>query len=67
MDLRERHEGPVVPEARHGSWFEGDAEGLLGERGVARVAADPPRAEEDEEPGGHRGIAYFRLRGTPWR
>ena len=32
---------------------------------VARVAADPPRAEGGGEPGGWRGLAYFRLHGSP--
>jgi uncharacterized protein YecE (DUF72 family) len=32
---------------------------------VARVAADPPRAEGDGEPGGWSGLAYFRLHGAP--
>jgi uncharacterized protein YecE (DUF72 family) len=32
---------------------------------VARVAADPPRVEGGGEPGGWRGLAYFRLHGSP--
>jgi uncharacterized protein YecE (DUF72 family) len=29
------------------------------------VAADPPRVEGGSEPGGWRGLAYFRLHGSP--
>ena len=63
--LRERHDGGVALEARHESWFGEEAEDLLTEHGVARVAADPPRAEEDGDPGGTDELAYFRLHGQP--
>lgn len=64
-DLRERHEGTVALEARHESWFREGPEELLRERGVTRVAADPPRAGGDGRPGADRGSVYFRLHGTP--
>ena len=43
----------------------GGANRLLNDFKVARVAADPPRAEVDVEPGGWPGLAYFRLHGSP--
>jgi uncharacterized protein YecE (DUF72 family) len=33
--------------------------------GVARVAADPPRAPSDGAPGGDTVFAYWRLHGSP--
>ena len=49
----------------HESWFIREAEELLADRQVARVAADPPRASADGAPGGARTLAYFRLHGQP--
>jgi len=63
--LRKRFDRGVALEPRHASWFEGRADRVLSEFEVARVAADPPRAEGDGEPGGWRGLAYFRLHGSP--
>lgn len=63
--LRELREGPDVLEARHESWFVDDADELLARHQVARVAADPPRAEADGRPGGWEDLAYFRLHGRP--
>lgn len=63
--MRGLHDGEAVLEARHRSWFATDAEDLLGRHRVARVAADPPRAEGDGLPGAHRSLAYFRLHGQP--
>jgi uncharacterized protein YecE (DUF72 family) len=63
--LRERFDGGVALEARHASWFESRADQLLSGFEVARVAADPARAPGDGEPGGWRGLAYFRLHGSP--
>jgi len=63
--LRTRHARGIAVEPRHASWFENRAEGLLDEFEVARVAADPPRVERGGEPGGWRGLAYFRLHGSP--
>lgn len=64
-DLRLRREGPDVLEARHESWFAPEVDHLLVDHAVARVAADPPRGDRDGRPGGHRGLAYFRLHGSP--
>ena len=63
--LRKRFDRGVALEPRHVSWFEDRADGLLEGFKVARVAADPPRAANDGEPGGWRGLAYFRLHGSP--
>ncbi len=63
--LRARHEGEVVCEPRHPTWFAAPAEALLARCRVARVAADPVRAPGAERPGGWDGLAYFRLHGSP--
>ena len=52
--------GAVVCEPRHASWFTPDAEQLLRDGGVARVAADPARWPGAEQPAGDPSIAYFR-------
>jgi uncharacterized protein YecE (DUF72 family) len=57
--------GPIVCEPRHPSWFESDADALLVRHRVARVAADPAPVPAAAEPGGWRGLAYFRLHGSP--
>ncbi len=63
--LRRQFDGGVALEPRHASWFGSSADRLLNKFEVARVAADPPRAKGDGEPGGWPGLAYFRLRGSP--
>jgi uncharacterized protein YecE (DUF72 family) len=65
--LRERHQGPVVCEPRHSSWFEAPADALLVRHKVGRVAADPAIVADAARPGGWTGIAYFRLHGSPRR
>jgi uncharacterized protein YecE (DUF72 family) len=55
----------IVCEPRHASWFEGEADRLLAARGVARAAADPARVPSAAMPGGWRGLAYWRLHGSP--
>jgi len=57
--------GPIVIEPRHASWFESDADALLVNHRIARVAADPALHPGAGEPGGWTGIAYFRLHGAP--
>lgn len=64
-DLRSRFSGPVACEPRHASWFTPEVDDFLGERAVARVAADPACVPEAAEPGGWRGLTYFRLHGSP--
>ena len=63
--LRERHPGPVACEPRHPSWFEPDAEALLEEAQVARVATDPAPVPAAAAPGGWMRLAYYRLHGSP--
>ena len=55
----------IALEPRHASWFTPAADALLVARGIARVAADPPRAPGGGEPGGWPAFAYYRLHGTP--
>ena len=55
----------VVCEPRHPSWFDAEADALLASLRVARVAADPARVPAAAEPGGWRGMAYYRLHGSP--
>ena len=63
--VREVHEGTVVCEPRHLTWFGARANTLMSRFAVARVAADPAISEESSAPGGWDGIAYFRLHGSP--
>lgn len=63
--LRARTDAPLAIEPRHRSWFESSPDALLAAHGVARVAADPPRAAADGQPGGWRGLRYWRLHGSP--
>ena len=62
--MRDRFSVAVVCEPRHPSWFEGEAEALLQQSRIARVAADPAKVGGDR-PGGWPGLAYFRLHGSP--
>lgn len=63
--LRALHDGPVALEPRNTTWFSADAAAQTEEYVVARVAADPARVPEAAIPGGSRGLAYFRLHGSP--
>jgi uncharacterized protein YecE (DUF72 family) len=63
--LRGQTAGAVVCEPRHPSWFEPDADALLAEHRVGRVAADPARVPEAALPGGWPGLRYYRLHGSP--
>jgi uncharacterized protein YecE (DUF72 family) len=56
---------PLACEPRHASWFTPEADALLADRRVARVAADPARVPEGAAPGGWRGLSYWRLHGSP--
>jgi uncharacterized protein YecE (DUF72 family) len=64
-DLRARSSVPVACEPRHASWFDPEADDLLRELGLARAAADPARVPAAAEPGGWRGMSYYRLHGSP--
>lgn len=63
--LRERHEGEVVIEPRHASWFSEEAEAFFIATRVARVLADPAKVPEAARFGGWPGLAYARLHGSP--
>ena len=63
--LRQTFSGDLVCEPRHPSWFAPAVEAQLVAMQVARVAADPAPAPGAAEPGGWRGLAYYRLHGAP--
>jgi uncharacterized protein YecE (DUF72 family) len=63
--LRDRFAGPVVCEPRHVSWFTSDADRLMADFRVARVAADPAATAVGGQPGGWTGLVYYRLHGAP--
>ncbi|HEU0099685.1 MAG TPA: DUF72 domain-containing protein [Allosphingosinicella sp.] len=63
--LRALWDRDVALEPRHPSWFEPGPDALLADRRIARVAADPARVPAAAEPGGWRGLAYYRLHGSP--
>jgi uncharacterized protein YecE (DUF72 family) len=63
--LRRQSKVTVVCEPRHASWFTADVDAWMEQRQIARVAADPARAPGADDPGGWRGISYFRLHGSP--
>ena len=63
--LRALYGGAVAVEPRHESWFRPEAERLLAEHAMARVAADPARVPAAAEPGGDPGLVYYRLHGSP--
>ena len=65
--FRELYDGPAVLEPRHVSWFGEEAESLLQEFRVARVAADPALVPEAASPSGWTELTYFRLHGSPRR
>ncbi len=63
--LRARTQVDVACEPRHPSWFTMEADALLSDHGVARVAADPARASSAATPGGDRTWSYWRWHGQP--
>ncbi|MGV3721316.1 MAG: DUF72 domain-containing protein [Actinomycetota bacterium] len=63
--LRRRFPGEAVCEPRHVTWFTPQVERFLAEHQVSRVAADPAPVPAAEEPGGWRGLTYYRLHGSP--
>ena len=63
--VRAAYAGAVVCEPRHASWFTPEAERLLSDCEVARVAADPSKWPGADMPGGHPAVAYFRWHGSP--
>ena len=65
--LRERHDGDVVLEARHETWFEPEANDLLRDFKIAGVAADPACVPAAGHPSGFGEVVYYRLHGSPRR
>jgi len=55
----------IACEPRHPSWFTAEVDSWLARRGIARVAADPALCAEAAQPGGWRGLSYWRLHGSP--
>ena len=64
-DLRARTDAHLACEPRNASWFTDDADALLDDLQVARVAADPAICDAAARPGGWPGLAYWRLHGSP--
>lgn len=65
-ELKNLIAGPIVLEPRHASWFVADVDRMLEKQLVSRVAADPAKpVSAAAHPGGWRGLAYFRLHGSP--
>src|SRR5471032_3277555 len=63
-DLQTAFNCAIACEARHASWFAGDATALLRGHAITRVIADPPAGQ----PGPHEPTAkmiYARLHGSP--
>jgi uncharacterized protein YecE (DUF72 family) len=63
--FRSQHNGAIVCEPRHATWFTAPADRLLEAYEVARVAADPSVAPGASQPGGWKCLQYFRLHGSP--
>ena len=64
-ELRDRIKGGIACEPRHASWFTPEVEALLDGFRIARIAADLAPAAGADEPGGWRGLVYYRLHGSP--
>lgn len=63
--LRDLHDGPVVFEPRHPTWFTAEAGELFRRFRIARAGADPSKIPEASTPGGWSGLIYYRLHGSP--
>ena len=64
-DLSRQTDARIACEPRHISWFDEDADQLLQDLRVARVAADPAICDGAALPGTWRGLNYWRLHGSP--
>lgn len=64
-DLCGRTRASIACEPRHLSWFTPEADALLAELRITRVAADPAICKAAAVPGGWRGLDYLRLHGSP--
>ena len=63
--LHRQTKAAIACEPRHPTWFTSEADAALKKLRVARVAADPPRAPADGQPGGWQSLHYWRLHGSP--
>jgi len=63
--LRDLHQGLIVLEPRHPTWFSAEAGHLLHAFRIARAAADPARVPEAAQSGGWSEPIYCRLHGSP--
>ena len=63
--IRSDYGNQIACEPRHPTWFSEEADQLLAEYHVTRVAADPARVPEAKEFGGWSGFRYIRLHGSP--
>lgn len=64
-EVRGMSEAEIACEPRNAGWFEEEADALLERLRVARVAADPALSAAAAASGGWRGLAYWRLHGSP--
>ncbi len=55
----------IACEPRHPSWFGTEADRMMADLGIARVAADPAPVAAAAEPGGCPHLRYWRLHGSP--
>jgi uncharacterized protein YecE (DUF72 family) len=63
--LRDYFGGDIVCEPQHATWFTANVDTFLIERQAARATADPQPHPDAKQPGGWRGLAYYRLHGSP--
>ena len=63
--LRFRTGAQIACEPRHPSWFGSEADHLLEQLAIARVAADPEICGAAASPGGSPALRYWRLHGSP--
>ena len=63
--LRSLCPAAIACEPRNATWFTSAADSLLDDHRVCRVAADPARCDGAGQPGGWRGLSYWRLHGSP--
>lgn len=63
--FRVRHQGEIVCEPRHKSWFSDKADDQMKSLEISRVAADPAIIPSAANPGGDRKLCYFRWHGSP--
>jgi uncharacterized protein YecE (DUF72 family) len=63
--FRDQYSCPAVFEPRHPTWFSAEADYLLQQFQIARVAADPAPVQAAAIPGGWDKLIYYRLHGSP--